>query len=69
MANVHPKYISDIERGKKSPSLYIISKIARALNTSPVAFISENIYESKHGYAVMDSSPDKYNIHTDEDKS
>lgn len=34
-AKVHPTYISQLERGMKSPSLEVIASLAKALNKAP----------------------------------
>lgn len=38
-AGVHPTYISQIERGLKSPSLDVVSAIAKALHERPSALL------------------------------
>uniref|UniRef100_UPI0040498E92 helix-turn-helix domain-containing protein n=1 Tax=Fulvivirga sp. TaxID=1931237 RepID=UPI0040498E92 len=38
-ANLHPTYISLLERGKRQPSLSVIFKLAYELGYSPNAFI------------------------------
>jgi transcriptional regulator with XRE-family HTH domain len=38
-AHVHPTYISQLERGLKSPSLEVIASLAKALNQKPHALV------------------------------
>lgn len=38
-AGVHPTYISQLERGLKSPSLEVVVALARALHEKPHALI------------------------------
>jgi transcriptional regulator with XRE-family HTH domain len=38
-AKVHPTYISQLERGLKSPSLDVIAALAKALSIKPHALI------------------------------
>lgn len=40
LAHIHPKYISEIERGIKCPTLNIIYQLANALNTTAIALIT-----------------------------
>ena len=40
-AGVEASYVSDIENGKKTPSIAVIKKIGKALGTDPGYFISE----------------------------
>ncbi len=44
---ISPSYLSEIENGKKQPSLDIISRYAKVFNTKPSAilFFSENVEE------------------------
>lgn len=46
-ANVHRTYISQIERGLKSPSLNVIFKLAHALKIPPHEII-KTVYERRH---------------------
>lgn len=39
LSNLNPKYISDLERGKYSPSLAKIESLANALNIEPYELI------------------------------
>lgn len=34
-ASIHPTYVSQIERGLKSPTMRMLAKLAKALGTSP----------------------------------
>lgn len=56
LANVNPKYLSDIERGKKNPSANILYKISAALNISPIMLFTSNAHKFEYGYVIMDSS-------------
>ena len=38
-ADLHPTYISQLERGLKSPSLEVVAALARALKRRPYALI------------------------------
>ena len=38
-AGIHRTYVSQIERGLKSPTLHVFIKIARALNVKPSAIM------------------------------
>ena len=38
-AKVHPTYVSQLERGMKSPSLEVIASLARALGKPPHALV------------------------------
>ncbi len=38
-ASIHRTYISQIERGLKSPSLSVIVRLAQALNISPAELV------------------------------
>jgi transcriptional regulator with XRE-family HTH domain len=40
-ADIHPTYVSQLERGLKSPTLHIILSLARALETSAVDLLGE----------------------------
>jgi transcriptional regulator with XRE-family HTH domain len=40
-AGLHRTYISLLERGLRNPSLTVISKLARALDTSMIVLISD----------------------------
>lgn len=62
-SGVNPKYISDIERGKRNPSVFVLLKLAMALDISPLAFLTNNMYEFEHGYVVMESPPAQYATH------
>lgn len=35
LASIHRTYVSQIERGLKSPTIVILAKLAKALNTTP----------------------------------
>jgi transcriptional regulator with XRE-family HTH domain len=35
LSGLHRTYLSDVERGARNPSLFIIARIARALDTTP----------------------------------
>jgi transcriptional regulator with XRE-family HTH domain len=35
LSGLHRTYLSDVERGARNPSLIIIARIARALDTTP----------------------------------
>jgi transcriptional regulator with XRE-family HTH domain len=38
-ASVHPTYVSQLERGLKSPSLEVVASLAKALNQKPHTLI------------------------------
>ncbi|MCW6035331.1 helix-turn-helix domain-containing protein [Spirulina subsalsa FACHB-351] len=40
-AGIHRTYVSQIERGLKSPTLLILFKISESLNTTPSILLSE----------------------------
>jgi len=45
LLNISPSYLSEIEKGKKDPSLNLIKKYAKMFNTSPstILFFSKKI--------------------------
>ena len=45
-AQMHPKYLGEIERGEKRPSFEAILALAKALDTSPAAFFQFEKEES-----------------------
>lgn len=45
LSNLNPKYISDLERGKYSPSLGKLEALARALEIEPYMLIKPNLVE------------------------
>ena len=47
LSNSTPKYISDLERGKFSPSLSKIQDIANALEIEPYILLKPDHYNSK----------------------
>jgi transcriptional regulator with XRE-family HTH domain len=56
LANLHRTYISQLERGIKSPSLKVISQLAKGLNTQAFLLVqlAEQILSSE-----MDSNQDE----------
>lgn len=42
-SGVHPTYISDLERGLKSPTIAVIQRIAHALNVSIIDFFVDTL--------------------------
>lgn len=42
-SGVHPTYISDLERGLKSPTIAVIQRIAHALNVSIIEFFVDTL--------------------------
>jgi transcriptional regulator with XRE-family HTH domain len=40
-ANLHPTYISILERGRRAPSIVVVEKLARALRTSMASLMAE----------------------------
>ncbi len=47
---ISPSYLSEIEKGRKEPSLNIIKKYSAVLNTTPssILFFSEDIESAAH---------------------
>lgn len=54
-AGIHPKYVSEIECGARNPSLYILLKLASALEVPPILLITSDVIEFEYGYIVLDS--------------
>ena len=50
LSHIHPKYISEIERGKKSPTLNIIFQLADALNITANSLISYGSHTMEQNY-------------------
>ncbi len=46
-AGIHRTYVSQLERGIKSPTLGVLIKIAKALNTKPSLLVS--VFEDQLG--------------------
>jgi transcriptional regulator with XRE-family HTH domain len=42
LAGVHPTYVSQVERGLKSPSLDVVSAIAKALHERPSSLLKRS---------------------------
>ncbi len=62
-ANVHRTYISQLERGIKSPSLKVIELIAQALNMSGSRLVerAENLFNVSSSHADTTTSTDPAN--------
>lgn len=46
-AGIHRTYVSDIERGRKSPTLEVVDALARALGTSAIELLRKAELESE----------------------
>jgi XRE family transcriptional regulator, regulator of sulfur utilization len=65
-AEIHPKYLGEIERGEKRPSFEAILALADALGTSPAAFFqfdkeenSEKVLRKKIEGLISKASADE----------
>lgn len=56
LLGISPSYLSEIESGKKEPSIAIINKYAEVFNTKPsvILFFSESLYDKTQGNTIKE---------------